>query len=102
MGRVAQLYFLEKETQSTISRRLNLSQATISRLLKRAQDEDIVRITINVPRGTFFDLESKLPLRIEIYDTGDRLMEQYGYEDLQVNVGLSDLDFDPANPDYKF
>lgn len=60
MGRVAQLYFLEKETQSTISRRLNLSQATISRLLKRAQDEDIVRITINVPRGTFFDLESKL------------------------------------------
>ncbi len=49
-----------------------------------------------------FDLESKLPLRIEIYDAGDRLMEQYGYEELQVNVGLSDRDFDPANPDYRF
>jgi hypothetical protein len=49
-----------------------------------------------------FDLESKLPLRIEIYDAGDRLMEQYGYEDLQVNVGLIDLDFDPTNPDYRF
>jgi outer membrane lipoprotein-sorting protein len=49
-----------------------------------------------------FDLESKLPLRIEIYDAGDRLMEQYGYEDLRLNVGLSDRDFDPANPDYRF
>jgi hypothetical protein len=49
-----------------------------------------------------FDLESKLPLRIEIYDAEDRLMEQYGYEDLQVNVGLSELDFDPTNPDYRF
>ncbi len=49
-----------------------------------------------------FDLESKLPLRIEIYDAADRLMEQYGYEELQVNVGLTDLDFDPANPDYRF
>ncbi|MBO0903003.1 sugar-binding domain-containing protein [Jiella sonneratiae] len=60
MGRVAQLYFLEKQTQSQISRRLNISQATISRLLKRAQEEDVVRITINAPRGTFFDLESAL------------------------------------------
>jgi hypothetical protein len=49
-----------------------------------------------------FDLESKLPIQIAIYDAEDRLIEQYGYEDLQVNVGLSELDFDPANPDYKF
>lgn len=63
MGRIAQLYFVEKETQSAISRRLNISQATISRLLKRAQEEDIVRITINAPRGTFFDLEAALRAR---------------------------------------
>lgn len=60
MGRVAQLYFVEKATQSEISRRLNISQATISRLLKKAQDEDLVRITIHSPRGTFFDLETAL------------------------------------------
>lgn len=63
MGRIAQLYFAEKETQSAISRRLNISQATISRLLKRAQEEDIVRITINAPRGTFPDLEDDLRRR---------------------------------------
>lgn len=63
MGRVAQLYFMEKQTQSAISRQLNISQATISRLLKRAQEEDVVRITINAPRGTFFDLEKSLRQR---------------------------------------
>lgn len=60
MGRVAQLYFVEKKTQAVISERLGLSQATISRLLKRAQQEDIVRITINAPRGTYFELEEIL------------------------------------------
>lgn len=60
MARIAELYFIKRETQSAISNRLNISQATISRLLKRAQDEDIVRISINPPRGTFLDLEAAL------------------------------------------
>ncbi|WAJ28099.1 sugar-binding transcriptional regulator [Antarcticirhabdus aurantiaca] len=60
MGRVAQLYYLEKATQADISKRLGISQASISRLLKRAQEEDLVRITIHAPRGTFFDLEAAL------------------------------------------
>lgn len=49
-----------------------------------------------------FDLNSKLPIQIAVYDAEDRLLEQYGYEDLQLDVGLTDRDFDPANPDYKF
>ncbi|MBJ3777620.1 sugar-binding transcriptional regulator [Acuticoccus mangrovi] len=60
IARVAQLYFMERQTQSAISRSLSISQATVSRLLKRAQDSDIVRITIQAPRGTFFDLEAAL------------------------------------------
>jgi outer membrane lipoprotein-sorting protein len=48
------------------------------------------------------DLESKLPIQIEIYDAEDRLLEKYGYENLQVNVGLSALDFESTNPDYRF
>lgn len=58
--RVTQMYYLEGLKQSQISAILNISQATISRLLKRAVDENIVRITINVPRGTFPDLETGL------------------------------------------
>ncbi|WGF89733.1 sugar-binding transcriptional regulator [Marinivivus vitaminiproducens] len=68
MGRVADLYFVEKQTQAAISKRLNISQATISRLLKRAQEEDIVRITINAPRGTFFDLEAAIRERYRLQE----------------------------------
>jgi hypothetical protein len=30
------------------------------------------------------------------------LVEDYGYEDLKLNAGLTDLDFDPQNPEYRF
>ncbi len=30
------------------------------------------------------------------------LQESYAYHDLAVNVGLTEADFDPANPDYQF
>ena len=49
-----------------------------------------------------FDLESNLPIQIAIYDAENRLLEQYGYEHLQLNVGLSEVDFDPTNTDYHF
>ncbi|EMI52788.1 DUF1571 domain-containing protein [Rhodopirellula sallentina] len=36
-------------------------------------------------------------------ETGERtLIESYEYHDLQLNVGLTDHDFDPANPEYTF
>ncbi|WP_237154734.1 sugar-binding transcriptional regulator [Oryzibacter oryziterrae] len=60
MTRVAQLYYANRLKQSEISTRLNISQATISRLLKRAEQEGIVRVTITPPRGTFPDLEQAL------------------------------------------
>ncbi|HEU5115651.1 MAG TPA: DUF1571 domain-containing protein [Isosphaeraceae bacterium] len=30
------------------------------------------------------------------------MAEQYEYDDLNLNAPLTDLDFDPANPDYDF
>jgi hypothetical protein len=30
------------------------------------------------------------------------LLERYLYKDIELNVGLTDLDFDPANPEYHF
>ena len=32
----------------------------------------------------------------------DELIEEYTYLKLELNVGLTDTDFDPANPEYKF
>ena len=48
------------------------------------------------------DLEKKVPIKVEIYDWDNNLVENYGYEDLKLNVSLTDTDFSPKNPEYKF
>jgi outer membrane lipoprotein-sorting protein len=48
------------------------------------------------------DIETKMPIRAQIFDWENRLVECYGYERLKLNPGLSDKDFDPKNPDYHF
>jgi outer membrane lipoprotein-sorting protein len=48
------------------------------------------------------DVEKKLPLKVQIYDWEDNLIEKYGYEELKLDPGLTDADFDPKNRDYKF
>jgi len=60
MARVAQMYHLENRKQAEIAETLRLSQATVSRMLKRAQEEQIVRTTVIPPPGTFADLEAGL------------------------------------------
>ncbi len=60
MTKVARLYYVDRLRQTEIADQLDISQATISRLLKRAQDEQIVRINISAPAGTYADLERQL------------------------------------------
>lgn len=60
IARVARMYHLEDIKQSDIADRLMISQATISRLLRRAREEDIVRISVRTPSGTFPECEESL------------------------------------------
>lgn len=60
IARVAQMYHAEKKRQAEIAETLRMSQATVSRMLKRAEQEDIVRTTIIPPPGTFAELETAL------------------------------------------
>jgi hypothetical protein len=48
------------------------------------------------------DLETRMPIKTQIFDWDDQLVECYGYEDLNLNPGLSDKDFDYKNPEYHF
>lgn len=48
------------------------------------------------------DLETKMPIKTQIFDWNDRLVECYGFEKLKLNPGLTDRDFDPKNPAYHF
>jgi DNA-binding transcriptional regulator LsrR (DeoR family) len=60
MTKVAHLYYSQDMTQPEIAAQLDLSQATVSRLLKRAKQEQIVRVTVNMPHGIYAELEEQL------------------------------------------
>jgi DNA-binding transcriptional regulator LsrR (DeoR family) len=60
MAKVARMYYGLNMRQTEIMERLNVSQSTVSRLLKRAEAEGIVRITVTVPSGTHPELEEAL------------------------------------------
>ena len=56
----------------------------------------------------YIDDERNLPIGFRSYDWPDspggrpRLQERYYYTDIQLNVGLEDADFDPANSEYHY
>jgi DNA-binding transcriptional regulator LsrR (DeoR family) len=68
MTKVAQLYYEQDLRQREIAENLNLSQSTVSRLLKRAEEEQIVRVTVSVPRGVYTDLEEALVATYGLHD----------------------------------
>lgn len=60
MTKVARLYYEQGLRQVQITERLHIHQSTVSRLLKRAEKEGIVRITLTAPTGLHADLEDAL------------------------------------------
>ncbi|MGD8485270.1 MAG: sugar-binding transcriptional regulator [Chloroflexota bacterium] len=57
LAKVARLYYEDGLRQAQIAEQLDLSQATVSRLLKRALDQQVVRITVSSPTGYYPELE---------------------------------------------
>ena len=72
--KVATLYHRHGLRQSEIAERLDLSQASVSRLLKRGESEGIVRITVAAPMGVYPQLE-------------DALKDRYGLKEVIVVDG---------------
>ena len=60
MTKVARLYHEHGVRQPEIARRLHISQARVSRLLKQAEADGIVRTTVIVPDGVQTALEEQL------------------------------------------
>lgn len=63
MAKVARMYYGQGLRQTEIMDRLHIHQSTVSRLLKRAEKEGIVRITVSVPSGAYPELEEQLQAR---------------------------------------
>lgn len=53
IARAAWLYYLEELTQGEIARRMRVSRSTVVRLLQRAKETGMVRVTLNVPHEVF-------------------------------------------------
>jgi DNA-binding transcriptional regulator LsrR (DeoR family) len=63
IAKVARMYYIQRMRQSEIVERLGIHQSTVSRLLKRAESEGIVRISVAPPAGIHSELEEALETR---------------------------------------
>ncbi|MDB5439029.1 MAG: hypothetical protein JWM33_1456 [Caulobacteraceae bacterium] len=63
IAKVADLYYNRKQRQAVISEHLGIHQSTISRLLKRAEQEGIVQVRLTYPAGFHAELEAALETR---------------------------------------
>jgi DNA-binding transcriptional regulator LsrR (DeoR family) len=68
MTKVARLYHEHGVRQPEIARRLHISQARVSRVLKSAQEAGIVRTVVVVPEGVQTELEEALEQRYGLRD----------------------------------
>jgi len=71
MTKISKMYYEWNLNQTDIARQLGISQATVSRLFKRAKEEGFIRISVSIPTGVNADLEGKL---IKQYDLKDAIV----------------------------
>jgi DNA-binding transcriptional regulator LsrR (DeoR family) len=66
MAKVARMYYDQGIRQQEITERLNIHQSKVSRMLKRAREANIVRVSIATPAGFFPELEDALESRFHL------------------------------------
>jgi len=87
LSKVAHLYYEGEITQPQIAEQLHLSQATVSRLLKRARQENIVRITVSQPRGVYPQLEEAIQKRYRLKDVIVADCNNQGEDEILRGIG---------------
>ncbi len=68
MAKVARMYYVQELNQQAITDKLQLHQSTISRMLKKARELNLVRFSISTPPGTFTELEDQLASQFALKD----------------------------------
>ncbi len=66
MAKVARMYYGQGIRQQEITKRLNIHQSKVSRMLKRAREANIVRISVTTPAGFFPELEDALEAKFRL------------------------------------
>ena len=68
MAKIARMYYVQELNQQAITEKLQLHQSTISRMLKKARELNLVRFNISTPPGTFTELEDHLTSQFDLKD----------------------------------
>jgi DNA-binding transcriptional regulator LsrR (DeoR family) len=68
IAKVARMYYIQELNQQAITEKLQLHQSTISRMLKKARDLNLVRFSISTPSGAFTELEDQLSSHFGLKD----------------------------------
>jgi deoxyribonucleoside regulator len=85
MARCLELYYRQQRSQKDIAKALGVSAATVSRLLKRAFEEGLVRVELDLPRTP--SLEAAL---VEAYGLRDAVVVATGGRgDLREEIGFA-------------
>jgi DNA-binding transcriptional regulator LsrR (DeoR family) len=66
LTKVSKLYYEDELNQDEIVERLHISRSTISRCLKQARDDGIVKIIVIPPVGTYANLERQIEEKYQI------------------------------------
>ena len=66
MTKIARMYYEQGVRQQEITRRLNIHQSRVSRILKRARESNVVRISVAAPPGVYPELEDALESRFQL------------------------------------
>jgi len=86
MAKVARMYYEQGIRQQEITGRLNIHQSKVSRMLKKARETNLVRISVVTPAGVFPHLEEALESRFRLSEAividsdggDDRLVRDLG------------------------
>jgi DNA-binding transcriptional regulator LsrR (DeoR family) len=68
LSKVSRLYYEQNFIQQEISERLHLSRPKVSRLLQQAQQEGVVKITVNSTPGVYSELEGQMEKRFRLQE----------------------------------
>ena len=86
MVRIARMYHELGMRQTDIASELHVSQPRVSRLLKRAVKEGVVRTVVSAPEGTYTELEEALEQR---YGLAECVVVDAGQEEAEIEVALA-------------
>jgi DNA-binding transcriptional regulator LsrR (DeoR family) len=76
--KICKQYFEDELTQQEIADTLRISRSTVSRILSKARDEQIVHISIEVPAGLFPELERALEHKFDLVEAV--VVETFNYD----------------------